>query len=150
VTKPVQESTLLNRIQLALSGSRSRTVLVADDDPDILNLLSHLLRNDGYDVITAVNGREAVDLTRRECPAVVLLDIRMPELNGVEALREIRSDAATMFTPVIMMTASPGLMEEHRSAIELLGASTLLSKPHSAEELAEVLAALAATPAHAP
>jgi PAS domain S-box-containing protein len=140
VTKPVQEATLLSRVRLALASTRNRTILVADDDRDILNLVTHLLQKQGYDVITAINGREAVELARQEHPALVLMDINMPEMTGVQALEELRADATISMIPVIMMTATPNAAADNQSAIERLGASTLLTKPYTAQELADAIA----------
>lgn len=65
-------------------------ILIADDEPDILKFLQYNLEKEGYEVITAVNGKEAIEKSKKESPDLIILDIMMPELDGVEACRELR------------------------------------------------------------
>lgn len=149
LTKPVGEAALLERVGTILAG-RPRSVLLVEDDADVRVLLSRHLRAAGYSVIEAADGVEALAAAAEQQPGLVLMDIRMPRMGGVEALRRLREAAATRETPVVMMTASPGAAEESRSAIETLGCATLLSKPCTAEELVAVIAAGASIAAAAP
>lgn len=140
VHKPLQEHTLLDRVSRILARGRPGRVLVADDDADVRALLAGHLRRGGYEVIEAADGAEAVALARQERPGLLFLDIRMPRMDGLAALRALRAEAATRGLPVIMMTASPGMLEGSRPAVEALGGATLLSKPCTAEELAAAIA----------
>ena len=114
-------------------------VLVADDDPDILTMVQLRLERCGYTVLTARNGREAVELTGAQLPDLVVLDIAMPVLSGLEALAEIKAAPLTKTIPVILLTAraTPGDIETGLAA----GASEYLTKPFSPQELAARVAA---------
>ncbi len=100
-------------------------VLVVDDELDFRNLLREFLALKGYDVLTAADGPEALRVVKEERPHVVLLDIRMPRMNGFEALRQIR--AVDQEVNVVMVT---GVREEEmgRAALKL-GARDFLTKP---------------------
>ena len=73
----------------------AQVVLVAEDDEDILDLVALLLQQDGYDVVTARDGEEALRLAGERRPALALLDVQMPKTNGYEVTRRLRADAAT-------------------------------------------------------
>jgi PAS domain S-box-containing protein len=144
--KPIQERMLLAHVGLILSNDRAHIILVADDDDDERGLIAENLRSDGYHVIEAVDGAEAVAMAKRDQPGLALIDIKMPNMDGIAALRSLRSEPATRNLPVIMMTSSPGVMEENRSVVEALGGAILLGKPYTAEELATAIARKLATP----
>ena len=108
-------------------------VLVADDDEDILALVGTVLGKAGYEVAKASNGAEALDLLRRRRPRVVVLDVAMPELDGMEVLRSVRADPDTAALPVIMLTARA--QEEDVRAAYADGASNYVRKPFSPREL---------------
>lgn len=80
-------------------------IVVADDDPDILNIVSMSLEAMGHDVARASNGREAVRLTRQGSPKLVLMDLMMPEVNGYEATMQLKNDPRTAGIPVVALTA---------------------------------------------
>ncbi|HEX2171640.1 MAG TPA: response regulator, partial [Dehalococcoidia bacterium] len=139
MTKPVDEQTLLRRVERGIRNRRDRQVLVADDDPDIRRLFVQFLRQGGYEALEAADGFEALDLARDRHPAVILLDVRMPRLDGIETLRALRSDPATRSIPVIIMTASVGALEQSRDEAIRLGVSDLLDKPTAPEEIVAFL-----------
>ena len=85
--------------------STRQLVLVADDDEDILQLLSFRLERAGYDIVQARNGDEALRLALELVPALAILDVMMPGLDGFEVTRELRRNEATSATPVILLTA---------------------------------------------
>ncbi|MBI3948332.1 MAG: response regulator [Armatimonadetes bacterium] len=80
-------------------------ILVADDQPAILRLVEVILKNEGWEVITAADGREALEKALAEKPDLVLLDIMMPIMDGIEALRQLGSHRETRRIPVVMLTA---------------------------------------------
>jgi PAS domain S-box-containing protein len=143
--KPISESTLLEHVNVILAEDQAHLILVADDDADIRRLIAGNLRRAGYQVIEASNGSEAVALAQSEHPGLTLIDIRMPGMDGIAALRILRADPATRGIPAIMMTSSPIASEENRSTIEALGGVMLLHKPITIEELAHAITQAMAT-----
>lgn len=83
----------------------TRAILVADDDPDILSIVSMSLETQGYTVHKATNGREAVDLARQHHPDLILMDMMMPVVSGYEAVGELKADAATREIVIVGLSA---------------------------------------------
>ncbi|MBN1261626.1 MAG: response regulator transcription factor [Anaerolineae bacterium] len=109
----------------------SQTVLIADDEVQIVRVVRGYLEKDGYRVLTAYNGRDAWFTFRHEKPDLVILDIQMPELDGLEVLRRIR--AAQAGTAIIMLTSR---VEETDRIVGLeMGADDYVPKPFSPREL---------------
>jgi two-component system phosphate regulon response regulator PhoB len=129
-----------------VSRSDQRTaIVVAEDDQDILDLVQIRLEQDGYEVLTARNGEEALSLCRQHQPALALLDVQMPKLNGYEVTRQLRAGERTRGIAIVILTASVRDTEVAR-AFEA-GANDFLRKPFSPAELAaRVRAALEAAP----
>jgi class 3 adenylate cyclase len=112
-------------------------ILVVDDTPNNIKLLTDLLALRGYEVVTATSGREALGRLETERPDLVLLDVVMPEMNGYEVCRQIRQNPATQILPVVMITALEPA-EERVSGLEA-GADDFLTTPiNQAELLARV------------
>jgi putative two-component system response regulator len=109
------------------------TVVVADDAELSRELLSTILRLDGYTVFTARDGAEALELTLKESPDVVVSDVMMPKLNGFEVCRRIKDDRATRLISVVLVTGLDGV-EERIEGINA-GADDFLTKPVSQHEL---------------
>jgi adenylate cyclase len=116
------------------------TVLAVDDQPTNLRLLDAVLTPRGHRVVTASSGAEALALLETEDVDLVLLDIVMPEMDGHEVCRRIRSTAATEFLPVVMITASG--TEQRLAALES-GADDFITKPFDQSELLARVASLA-------
>lgn len=112
------------------SGDR---ILVVDDEPDIIALVAYHLARSGYRVSTASTGTEALQAARDEQPALVVLDLMLPELSGFEVLERLRADKALADTPVLMLTARRD--EPDRVQGLSLGADDYLVKPFSPQEL---------------
>lgn len=112
-------------------------ILIADDDSEMLEILSNMLEEEGYVVVRAENGQEAVDLARKELPALVMLDIHMPKMDGLTACKEIKSDKVTKGVPVVMLTVE-GSINEIQQAISY-GAKTYITKPSSKAEILKVV-----------
>jgi DNA-binding response OmpR family regulator len=116
-------------------------VLVVEDEPDIRDLLAYHLERDGYQVSTCRTGTEALRRARTAPPDLVLLDLMLPEMNGLEICRRLRGDPATSSLPIVMLTAKG---EELDRVLGLeLGADDYIVKPFSPKEvLARVRAVL--------
>ena len=108
-------------------------VLVVDDEPDIVALVAYHLAKSGYRVATAANGRDALDVVRRERPTLVVLDLMLPDLSGYDVLEQLRADEATRHVPVLMLTARREEPDRIRGLS--LGADDYLTKPFSPQEL---------------
>ncbi len=105
-------------------------VLIADDEPKVVSIVRSYLQKDGYQVFEAIDGKRALEVFRREKPDLVILDIMMPEVDGLDVLREVRR---TSRVPVIMLTAR---VEEADKLVGLeLGADDYVVKPFSPREL---------------
>ncbi|MGD8370176.1 MAG: response regulator [Syntrophobacterales bacterium] len=107
-------------------------VLVVDDELEIRDLLSEVLQQEGYDVLLASAGEEAIELAKGETPHVILLDVRMPGIDGIEVCKRLKTDPKTQYIPIIMIT---GYDENKIAAIEV-GADDFVNKPIDLVELA--------------
>lgn len=121
--------------------SMPSTILVADDEPDIVYLVARRLTQFGFTVITAVNGEEALQTARSTMPDLVLLDVMMPKLTGVEVSRLLRSDPQTHSLPVILMSA--GLFDKKIIPDD---ADAFIAKPFGARELPALVSEVLARP----
>lgn len=118
-------------------------VLVIDDQPDVLTLTGMLLNHLGYDVVLADNGVKGLELYRREHPDVIVLDLAMPEMGGIEVLQRIRS--ADLTQPVIVMTGDG--RPETEQEVRALGVSEFIVKGTSSiHVLGDALKRLLNTP----
>jgi DNA-binding response OmpR family regulator len=112
-----------------------QTVLVADDDPDLLTLMARRLSRAGYRVLTASDGADAWAVAVRELPHLVLLDVMMPGLTGVEVAQRLGAHDATSAIPVILISAShPSDIADDGLAG---GAIDFIRKPFAAHELTD-------------
>lgn len=114
-----------------------KRVLVAEDEEHIAKLITFKLAKEGFDVICARDGQEALNLLAKDSCALVILDLMMPVMDGSEALKRIRSDGAYAATPVLILSAKGGQKEE--TAVLALGANRFLRKPFDPSELARVV-----------
>ncbi|MDY6913929.1 MAG: response regulator [Planctomycetota bacterium] len=117
-------------------------ILVADDEAHILHVVSMKLKNAGYEVITAVDGEEALELCRAEKPDMLITDFQMPFMTGLELCRELRADEETKSIPALMLTAR-GFDLESQDMIDA-GIAAVLAKPFSPREVLEKVAQLLA------
>lgn len=86
----------------------AKKVLIVDDEPDVLKIVSFRLKAAGYEITTASDGREALDSAEKDRPDLILLDLRMPVMDGYEVCRKLKSDENLKNIPVIFLTASSG------------------------------------------
>ena len=115
--------------------TRRKCVLIVDDDERILRFLGLKLKVTGYDVITATNGHEGLELAESASPDIMVLDLIMPVIDGFEVLRRLRSGSNP---PIIVLTARADACEEALS----LGASDFMAKPFNPDELVKRIQAL--------
>ncbi|MGD9099671.1 MAG: response regulator transcription factor [Anaerolineae bacterium] len=115
----------------------SQTILVVDDEPEIVKLVRAYLQEAGYRVVTARNGREALLTTRREKPDLIILDLTMPEMDGLEFTRRLRQEKNT---PIIMLTARVH-ETDHILGLEM-GGDDYVTKPFSPRTLVARVRAL--------
>lgn len=108
-------------------------ILIVDDEPYMLRIIELSLRKGGHHLIVGHNGREAVALALQEKPQAIVMDVLMPEMDGLQALRAVRQDPATAAIPVIMLTARGQILT--RQEAEASGASLFLTKPFSPTQL---------------
>lgn len=108
----------------------NRTILVVDDDHKIVDLVALYLKRDGYTVLTAHDGREALDIARRKRPDLIVLDLLLPELDGADVCRLLRAESQV---PIIMLTARSTDDDKLRGLD--LGADDYLTKPFNPREL---------------
>ena len=112
-------------------------ILVVDDDAPILLLMRNLLREFGFDPVTAATGEQAIAEARRRTPDLILLDRNMPGMSGDEVLGALRSDGALSSVPVLMLTGEPMEPDE----IHALGAAGAILKPFDVNALVEMIRA---------
>jgi len=106
-----------------------RRVLVVDDEKDLVELITYNLGRNGFEVLTAYNGNDALDVAQREVPDLVVLDLMLPGIDGTEVARRLRADSRTAGVPIVMLTAKG---EETDVVVGLtLGADDYVTKPFS-------------------
>lgn len=132
IVKPIDINVLAERIE-NVCKSLSRTILLADNDQLILTLLNHKFRSRGLNVLLADNGVSALEEVRRNKPDLVVLDIRMPGMDGFAVLRSMRDDASTKSIPVIILSASREKNDVDEAKVA--GAQDYVTKPFLADTL---------------
>jgi CheY-like chemotaxis protein len=110
-----------------------RTILVADDESHILHVVSLKLRNAGFNVLTAHDGQEALEMALQHHPDLLITDYHMPQLSGLELCQKLKQDPATHTIPTIMLTARGYHLEPHDT--EQSGVARMISKPFSPRHL---------------
>jgi DNA-binding response OmpR family regulator len=116
------------------------TVLVIDDERDLIELVSYNLEREGFDVLAASDGRAGLQLAREHQPDVIVLDVMMPGIDGLEVCRQLRNDSRTSRVPIIMLTARAA--ETDRIVGLEIGADDYMAKPFSPRELVARIKAL--------
>ena len=111
----------------------ARCILVTDDNVDSVTIMRSILQGQGYDVVVARSGAEALECVRTNPVELVLLDIMMPEMSGIEVLQHIKEDQATAHLPVIMVTAKAN--DDDVMAGYQYGADYYITKPFTPKQL---------------
>jgi two-component system, cell cycle response regulator DivK len=109
------------------NGGDAKTVLLVEDFADSRFMMRQLLEMDGYRVVEATNGREAVEFAERECPDLILMDLSLPEMDGLEATKLIRQLEGLCDTPIIALTAHDA--EQFHSIAMEAGCTVYVTKP---------------------
>ena len=130
----------LESVSKSALRSDAQTILVVDDEDDILDLLQYNLEQEGYRTVSAKNGLDGIELARQEKPDLIILDVMMPGIDGIEVCRRLRQDAYLRHTPILMLTART----EEETQVEGLdvGADIYFSKPVSIPILSSQIRAL--------
>ncbi len=126
------ESSLTMHPNFESGGGMQRKVLIADDDPAMIRLLTHILTGIGLEVISEDNGLSALDTARLEKPDLLLLDLMMPHLDGFGVLMRLYGDDPPFASPAILLTAQDAA--EYRHIAEALGAVRFIEKPFNLEK----------------
>ena len=120
----------------------AKRVLLAEDEPNIVESLTFILERSGFEVATTTNGRQALEVAQSDTPDILILDVMLPELDGYEVLRRLRADTRTKTLPVLMVTAK-GQREDRETAMKC-GADMFITKPFVNSELIAAVEKLAA------
>ena len=113
------------------------TVLIVEDNEKNMKLARDVLQAKGYKTLEAVTGEEGVKLAKEHAPDLVLMDIQLPGINGIDAFKQIRADAKTARIPVVALTAS--VTPTDRSAINAAGFDAFVSKPINLKEFLDTV-----------
>ncbi len=138
LSKPIDRDVLLARVHELTAGVslHDREVLLVDDDESILQALSVTFRDRGFQVRTARDGEQALGEVVRKPPSLLVLDLNMPRMSGHEVIRELKSNPSTSGIPILVLT---GLPPDERTRAMGMGASAMITKPFSLEELTELV-----------
>lgn len=137
--KPIDQDRLLKIVGDLVTTKESPTVLVVDDDAHIVDVLCRNLKNRGFAVASAYNGLEAIAAVEAMRPDCILLDLRMPEMDGYQVIEKLKGSAATADIPIVVMTAYH--FDTQRTDILHMAAGQV-AKPFEAEQLVERVTAL--------
>ena len=109
------------------------TILIVDDEEDIIELIKYNLKNEGYSILTAQTGEKAIKIARQSRPDLIVLDLMLPGIDGLEVTKTLKNDAQTRHVPIVMLTAR-GEESDIVTGLEL-GANDYISKPFSPKVL---------------
>lgn len=124
---------MMNRNIEPPTETKPLTILVVDDEPDIVELISYNLEQHGHSVLNASDGAQALQLAKSRLPDLVVLDVMMPQVNGIEVARRLRAQTETASMPIIMLTAKA--QEAHELEGLVAGADDYITKPFSMQVL---------------
>ncbi|MBN2694850.1 response regulator [bacterium] len=119
------------------SNFLSNRILIVDDEPNIRETISFILEMEGYDVITASDGEEAIKIVNQYLPKIILLDVMMPKKNGYEVTKEIRANSDYKDIYIVILTAK-GQRRDEINAISS-GANMYMSKPFDDEKIVSLI-----------
>src|SRR5262244_1081886 len=125
-----------------MANEQGASILIVDDDPEIVSMLTTRLRHRGYKVTTASDGHRALELAKRERPDVMLLDVMKPGKSGWEVARALKQDPVTQGIKIVMVTAIGEKTNERTSGI--YGADAHIDKPFEFERVEKIIGGLLA------
>lgn len=138
ISKPFSKEELLRSVKAILGRMKkeggSNIILVVDDEPDIVDIIRFYLEEKGYEVKCAYDGLEALTKVKEVKPSLVILDIKMPGIDGYEVIRRLKKDENFKLIPVIVLTGTK-ISEKDREFGLRLGATKYLTKPFTPKEL---------------
>ena len=117
--------------------SEPKTILLADDEEALHKVLGKRLQLWGFQVLPAMDGQEAVQLAKTQHPDLILLDVMMPTLNGLDAAHQLKQDPATSRIPIILVTAKARQLSQEQ--IQASGACAVVQKPYDADQLLRLI-----------
>jgi DNA-binding response OmpR family regulator len=123
----------------------SQKILIADDEPNIVISLEYLLKREGYEVVVARDGVQALEAILRERPSLVLLDVMMPGKTGFDVCQEVRAAPEVKDTPILMLTAKGRDTDVAKGMA--MGATAYMTKPFSTKEMARKVREMLERPA---
>ncbi|MEK7812130.1 MAG: response regulator [Candidatus Desantisbacteria bacterium] len=115
----------------------AKKVLIADDEFHIRRIVADKISKAGHIVFTAENGQEAVDIAKKEKPDIILMDLMMPVLSGIEAIKILKQDSDMANIPILVLTAME--FGEDNDIAAVVGANNIITKPFSPKELLDVV-----------
>jgi|SRR5208337_671914 len=115
----------------------AKTVLIVDDSASMRQLVGFALKSAGYEVLSAVHGKDALDKVNSTKVEMVVTDLNMPEMDGIELIKQLRAKPASKFTPIVMLTTES--QETKKQEGKQAGASGWLVKPFNPEQLIETI-----------
>jgi len=113
--------------------TKNHTILIVDDEPDMLNFIAKIISNEGYKIILAKDGKNAIDLARQNIPDIIILDLMLPEIDGLGVCKILKEDPKLQFSKIILLTAKA----DEESKIQALknGADDFITKPFSNSDI---------------
>lgn len=140
LSKPFDKKELIDTINDILQpkkeATKSRKVLVVDDEPDIVDIVSTHVEDLGFESLKAFNGQEAIEKATKEKPDLIILDIQMPKLNGFEVINALNKDKETLSIPIIVLTGNHVPSEEQEKR-KKMGVAQFLTKPFESDRLTQ-------------
>lgn len=137
LTKPFERINLISMVEkilLRLENKGKNQILIVDDEPDIVDIISTSLESEGYLTMKAFNGKEAVNKAEKEPPDLMILDLKMPLMDGYEVIKYFKSTTSLSHIPIIVLTGTHISEVDKQKGIQL-GAEKYLTKPLTAKEL---------------
>ncbi len=116
------------------TSKNQKLILVVDDERDIVEIVTEILQGSGYRTLSAYDGHEAITLLEKHRPDAVVLDIKMPVIDGIGVIRYLRSKPALAATPIVVLTATQ-VVQEAREQFRQLGVHTWMTKPFEPDDL---------------
>ena len=140
IAKPFEKNELIGRVKGILGASSqvvpAKTVLIVDDEREVLDIISHQLKIKGFSPLTASSGQDAIRRAFEEKPDLIILDIRMPQLDGFEVIDTLSQNQKTWSIPIVVLSGVP-ISEAEKEKSQKRGVRKFLSKPFEPEKLIE-------------